>query len=137
MAAVTVKREEILVDAYYGGRGGNSGGSNGGSYASSPSTDLPKPMEGLHEIGPPPFLTKTFEMVEDPVTDSIVSWSLTRNSFIVWDYHKFSATLLPKYFKHSNFSSFLRQLSTYVSLFVLIASLGLVLLVCLCVSGFT
>lgn len=119
MAAVTVKREEILVDTHYGGRGdgctggGNGGGGNGGSYASSPSTDLPKPMEGLHEIGPPPFLTKTFEMVEDPETDSIVSWSLNRNSFIVWDYHKFSANLLPKYFKHSNFSSFLRQLSTY------------------------
>ncbi|MCI12458.1 heat-shock protein, partial [Trifolium medium] len=74
----------------------------------------PKPMEGLHEIGPPPFLTKTFDVVEDPSTDSIVSWSGARNSFVVWDLHKFSTTILPRYFKHSNFSSFVRQLNTYV-----------------------
>ncbi|KAJ1433390.1 Winged helix-like DNA-binding domain superfamily [Sesbania bispinosa] len=78
-----------------------------------PSIELPKPMEGLHEVGPPPFLKKTFEMVEDPETDPIVSWSPTRDSFIVWDSHEFSKILLPKYFKHSNFSSFIRQLNTY------------------------
>ncbi|KAG6626291.1 hypothetical protein CIPAW_15G037500 [Carya illinoinensis] len=52
-------------------------------------------------------------MVEDPSTDSIVSWSTARNSFVVWDSSKFSTTLLPRYFKHSNFSSFIRQLNTY------------------------
>ncbi|XP_027918015.1 heat shock factor protein HSF30-like [Vigna unguiculata] len=75
--------------------------------------NTPKPMEGLHEMGPPPFLKKTFDMVEDPKTDLVVSWSQTRDSFVVWDSHEFSKTLLPKYFKHSNFSSFIRQLNTY------------------------
>ncbi|KAI3977047.1 hypothetical protein MKX01_034026 [Papaver californicum] len=83
------------------------------SSSSSSSVASPLPMEGLHDIGPPPFLTKTYEMVEDPGTDSIVSWSITRNSFIVWDLHKLASSLLPKYFKHGNFSSFVRQLNTY------------------------
>ncbi|XP_026422240.1 heat shock factor protein HSF30-like [Papaver somniferum] len=83
------------------------------SPSSSSSTISPLPMEGLHDIGPPPFLTKTYEMVEDPGTDSIVSWSVTRNSFIVWDSHKLASSLLPRYFKHGNFSSFVRQLNTY------------------------
>ncbi|CAA6672810.1 unnamed protein product [Spirodela intermedia] len=70
-------------------------------------------MAGLNEVGTPPFLTKTYDIVEDPETDALVSWSSGRNSFIVWDSHAFASTLLPKYFKHSNFSSFIRQLNTY------------------------
>ncbi|KAL3531301.1 hypothetical protein ACH5RR_010623 [Cinchona calisaya] len=73
----------------------------------------PQPMEGLHDAGPPPFLTKTFEMVDDSVTDQIVSWSRGGHSFVVWDPHAFSTALLPRYFKHNNFSSFVRQLNTY------------------------
>ncbi|KAL2545009.1 Heat stress transcription factor A-2 [Forsythia ovata] len=77
------------------------------------STVFAQPIEGLHEVGPPPFLIKIFEMVEDSSTDAVISWSRSRNSFIVWDSNKFSTILLPKYFKHRNFSSFIRQLNTY------------------------
>ncbi|VYS61294.1 unnamed protein product [Arabidopsis thaliana] len=73
----------------------------------------PVPMEGLQEAGPSPFLTKTFEMVGDPNTNHIVSWNRGGISFVVWDPHSFSATILPLYFKHNNFSSFVRQLNTY------------------------
>ncbi|KAJ7006159.1 heat stress transcription factor A-6b [Populus alba x Populus x berolinensis] len=73
----------------------------------------PQPMEGLHDTGPPPFLTKTFDMVDDPMTNHIVSWSRGGFSFVVWDPCSFSANLLPRYFKHNNFSSFVRQLNTY------------------------
>ncbi|KAK6123962.1 hypothetical protein DH2020_042307 [Rehmannia glutinosa] len=61
----------------------------------------------------PPFLAKTYEMVDDPSTDSVVSWSQNNKSFIVWNPPEFARDLLPKFFKHNNFSSFIRQLNTY------------------------
>ncbi|KAG6692197.1 hypothetical protein I3843_10G097700 [Carya illinoinensis] len=61
----------------------------------------------------PPFLSKTYEMVDDPSTDSVVSWSPTNKSFVVWNPPEFARVLLPKFFKHNNFSSFIRQLNTY------------------------
>ncbi|CAN0901264.1 Heat shock factor protein HSF30 [Linum grandiflorum] len=115
---ILIKQEED-ADCDYGGGGDgvveyylNGEGRNCTSSSSS-SSGFPKPMEGLHDSAPPPFLKKTFEMVEDLETDPIVSWSKNRDSFVVWDSHEFSKFLLPKYFKHSNFSSFIRQLNTY------------------------
>ncbi|CAL1396568.1 unnamed protein product [Linum trigynum] len=100
-------------------RGGRGGGCSAGSSSASIAAagggggGLPRPMEGLHDAGPPPFLTKTYEIVEDSSTNHIVSWSRGNNSFVVWDPQAFSLTLLPKFFKHNNFSSFVRQLNTY------------------------
>lgn len=68
----------------------------------------------------PPFLAKTYEMVDDPSSNSIVSWSSTNKSFIVWNPPDFARDLLPRFFKHNNFSSFIRQLNTYVSKFNLV-----------------
>lgn len=60
-----------------------------------------------------PFLTKCYDMIDDDSTDSIVSWSESNDSFVIWDMTEFSTELLPKYFKHRNFSSFMRQLNIY------------------------
>lgn len=108
---LTVKEEPVILldeDGPFGNVSSNFSGGGGGEFC-----DAPKPLEVLHEVGPPPFLKKTFEMVDDPETDSIISWSSTNTSFVVWDPHEFSRDLLPKHFKHNNFSSFVRQLNTY------------------------
>lgn len=62
---------------------------------------------------PPPFLTKTYDLIDDSSTDNIVSWGADGTSFIVWKHPEFARDLLPKHFKHNNFSSFVRQLNTY------------------------
>ncbi|XAR73984.1 hypothetical protein NMG60_11008128 [Bertholletia excelsa] len=62
---------------------------------------------------PAPFLTKTYQLVDDRSTDDVVSWSDGGETFVVWKTADFAKDLLPNYFKHNNFSSFVRQLNTY------------------------
>uniref|UniRef100_A0A453FGC3 HSF-type DNA-binding domain-containing protein n=3 Tax=Triticinae TaxID=1648030 RepID=A0A453FGC3_AEGTS len=63
--------------------------------------------------GVAPFVAKTFHMVSDPATDAVVCWGGASNTFLVLDPAAFSDFLLPSYFKHRNFASFVRQLNTY------------------------
>ncbi|CAN1274085.1 Heat stress transcription factor B-4 [Linum perenne] len=66
-----------------------------------------------HKSVPAPFLTKTYQLVDDPSTDHVVSWGEDDSTFVVWRPPEFARDLLPNYFKHNNFSSFVRQLNTY------------------------
>ncbi|KAL4585606.1 hypothetical protein LXL04_010229 [Taraxacum kok-saghyz] len=70
----------------------------------SPKTKLPQP-----------FLSKTYDLLEEEEEESrrIVSWNTEGNGFVVWSPAEFSEQMLPRYFKHNNFSSFIRQLNTY------------------------
>ncbi|KAL5809715.1 hypothetical protein ACOSQ3_030406 [Xanthoceras sorbifolium] len=73
----------------------------------------PQPLECLQGIPVPPFLSKTFDLVDDRSLDPIISWGATGESFVVWDPVEFARLILPRNFKHNNFSSFVRQLNTY------------------------
>jgi len=52
-------------------------------------------------------------MLEDPNTDDIIAWSPKGDTFIVYKPADFSGLVLPQFFKHSNFQSFIRQLNLY------------------------
>ncbi|XP_022886333.1 heat stress transcription factor B-2a-like isoform X1 [Olea europaea var. sylvestris] len=98
----------------------------------SPVAHAPAPAETSRKINrstrnkcPTPFLSKTYDLLEaeeekrggeeasEIERKKIVSWNSQGNGFIVWSPAEFSEIMLPKYFKHSNFSSFIRQLNTY------------------------
>ncbi|KAJ3706641.1 hypothetical protein LUZ61_010346 [Rhynchospora tenuis] len=60
-----------------------------------------------------PFLTKTYQLVDDHSIDDVISWNTDGTSFVVWRPAEFARDVLPRFFKHSNLSSFVRQLNTY------------------------
>ncbi|XP_072269286.1 heat shock factor protein 1 [Pyxicephalus adspersus] len=59
----------------------------------------------------PAFLAKLWTLVEDPETDPLICWSPEGTSFHVFDQGGFAKEVLPKYFKHNNMASFVRQLN--------------------------
>lgn len=73
----------------------------------------PHAPESSHRFIPTPFLTKTYQLVDDSSIDTIISWNEDGTSFVIWNPAEFARDVLPKFFKHSNFSSFIRQLNTY------------------------
>ncbi|KAI9321622.1 hypothetical protein BX666DRAFT_1904019 [Dichotomocladium elegans] len=61
----------------------------------------------------PAFLNKLYNMVDDPTSDELIRWADDGLSFIVLKHEEFAKRVLPRFFKHSNFSSFVRQLNMY------------------------
>ena len=61
----------------------------------------------------PSFLVKLYDILESEKYKHVVHWNDNGRSFHVENYHLFSDEILPLYFKHRNFSSFVRQLNMY------------------------
>ncbi|KAM9808155.1 heat shock factor protein 4 [Neosynchiropus ocellatus] len=70
-------------------------------------------VDGNYASNVPAFLTKLWTLVEDPDTNHLICWSSTGTSFHVFDQGRFAKEVLPKYFKHNNMASFVRQLNMY------------------------
>ncbi|XP_036159721.1 heat shock factor protein 1 isoform X2 [Myotis myotis] len=75
--------------------------------------DLPVGSGAAGPSNVPAFLTKLWTLVSDPDTDALICWSPSGNSFHVYDQGQFAKEVLPKYFKHNNMASFVRQLNMY------------------------
>jgi hypothetical protein len=57
------------------------------------------------------FINKLYTMVEDGQHQNLISWNPSGTSFFVCNATQFAQEVLPEYFKHSNFSSFVRLLN--------------------------
>ncbi|KAL2866832.1 HSF-type DNA-binding domain protein [Aspergillus lucknowensis] len=58
------------------------------------------------------FIHKLYNMLEDQSIQHLISWSNTNDSFVMSPTSEFSK-VLAQYFKHTNISSFVRQLNMY------------------------
>eukprot|EP01134_Creolimax_fragrantissima_P008176 CFRG8176T1 len=59
------------------------------------------------------FLQKLLTMLDDPKSEEFISWSASGTSFFIFDSVTFSKDILPQYFRHNKFASFVRQLNMY------------------------
>jgi len=80
-------------------------------------------LECMRKFSTAPFLLKTYMLVEDPTTNDVVSWNDDGTTFVVLQPAEFARDLLPTLFNHCNFSSFLRQLNTYVRILISISKI--------------
>ncbi|CAK5226627.1 unnamed protein product [Aphanomyces euteiches] len=60
----------------------------------------------------PLFLQKIYTMFEDAPA-RVAGWANRGTTVVIKEPEEFAKTILPQYFKHSNFSSFVRQLNFY------------------------
>ncbi|KAJ1338232.1 heat shock transcription factor eukaryote [Microdochium nivale] len=100
--------------------------SSSGEYSTAPvhtpassTTSMPAPAPAaaaaaVHQpkIVQTAFIHKLYNMLEDPNIQHLISWSNSADSFVVSPTNDFSK-VLAQYFKHTNISSFVRQLNMY------------------------
>ncbi|KAI9752904.1 MAG: hypoxanthine-guanine phosphoribosyltransferase [Chaenotheca gracillima] len=87
------------------GNGVTTGPHQGLSAAAAASTPQPKVVQAA-------FIHKLYNMLEDSSIQHLISWSANNESFVMSPSNEFSK-VLAQYFKHTNVSSFVRQLNMY------------------------
>jgi heat shock transcription factor len=63
--------------------------------------------------GVPQFIGKLFKLAHAPTSQSYITWNEDGTQFWVTNIENFSRDVLPVYFKHNNYASFVRQLNMY------------------------
>lgn len=77
------------------------------------ATNTKKRKEAPSSKTRPAFVMKIWSMVNDPANHDYIRWNDSGKTFQVFHREEFMKLILPKYFKHNNFASFVRQLNMY------------------------
>lgn len=89
---------------------------NNSAHNENGSTNGTAPSQNLSAGGPKvvqtAFIHKLYSMLEDHTIQHLISWSSSGESFVMSPSTEFSK-VLASYFKHTNISSFVRQLNMY------------------------
>ncbi|KAJ8599153.1 hypothetical protein CTAYLR_008297 [Chrysophaeum taylorii] len=72
----------------------------------------PRPRRRREQSEASAFLSKTYAMI-DALPPHIGGWSAGGDSMVILDADTFASEIIPQYFKHNNFRSFVRQLNFY------------------------
>ena len=59
------------------------------------------------------FLMQLYQILEDRNNEKIIHWGNDGKYFIIENLYDFTEKILPKYYNHSNYASFVRQLNKY------------------------
>ena len=74
---------------------------------------LNKKRNRLNQIRSKSFLLLLYDILNDNEFKEIIDWNSKGNGIIIYDIPKLSEIVLPKYYKHNKYSSFVRQLNIY------------------------
>ena len=65
-----------------------------------------------YNLDSPAFISKLYGILEVAEHEDMVAWK-SDSIFMIKDKDRFCDEVLPKYFRHTNFNSFIRQLNMY------------------------
>ncbi|KAJ9299290.1 hypothetical protein DTO271G3_2912 [Paecilomyces variotii] len=100
------------------GEHGGMNNTNGSSETGNSNSAAPNQTIGAAAAAQQPkvvqtaFIHKLYNMLEDQSIQHLISWSSSNESFVMSPTSEFSK-VLAQYFKHTNISSFVRQLNMY------------------------
>jgi len=88
---------------------------NRGQPVTSSSTMTAAPKNGANPRKVPTFLTNAFNMITECTKNnpSVARWDPNGTSFTIYDKDRLGKEEIPKYFKHNQYSSFMRSLNSY------------------------
>ena len=73
--------------------------------------NTPEVKEENKKSESPNFLLKLYQILETNEFSSIIEWGENGRFFVVKNMNEFTEKVLPKYFKHNNYASFVRQVN--------------------------